>query len=166
MITRLDRYDDSFVFDGRSRLGVRETLRIRGTSVNYERWWGPFRLEYATFELLEMKGLLIAVATLSSPQGVPVSDSEIWSRNRKIAGPGLQFWYKVTVRSLAHTLNLNESARLGKELLAYDAGIRESLGLDTAQGLGNPHELTAARMTMAMSGLEETGADRMGRFMG
>jgi len=167
VIVRLDSYEDSLVFDGRNRLGVRESLRVRGTSVSYELRWGPFRLVDSTFNLFEMKSLLIAAVTPGRPQGVPLSDSDSWREAPKaIWGPGLRFWYQVSAHSIGYSLRFEEAASLGEALLAYDAARRESLGLDAEQGLSDPSQLTGARMAMVQSGLEDTPADRQGRFLG
>lgn len=167
MLVRVDRCEDWFIFEGRSRFGLRESLRAQGTSVHYSRCRGPFRVQAEQFELFEMKSLLMAVSTYTRPQGVPLEDKAAWQGAPKhIAGPTLRFWYKVRTYHFGYSLDYEEAAQVAHELLAYDAGKRQSLGLDTEKGLSDPSELTAARMALVMSGLEDTPTDRMGRFMG
>ena len=126
-----------------------ERIELRDREFTHERYVGKFRREHDTYDLLKMRGLEL----VDVQRGLHSDDTT------QTAGVGIRFWYgRGRVYWFGNTLSADEQARLVMEMRSYDFGVRESLGMDTAQGLADVSVWTSPEAREA--GLKELYSDQ------
>ena len=125
----------------------REQISVSGTEVRSRAVLLGLPIYTARYDLLRMRGLCVA------GRRAPIQAS-------------LSFWYVSRPQSMGWFLGTEQAQVLAEALLEYEASVRDRLGLPAKSGLLDLSDWTEERAVLAAQGLEDTEADRRGRFLG